>query len=139
MAGLSWSDAAAQAALVALLVSIVRPFLERYAPFAAVGAPTHDATLRALNLGCNLLAVLGGAVATGHFASSQWLAYVLAAAAQAAGSHTLYQMVKAPAVAAAAQTAGASHPAQPLDAAASAALAAQVHDAVATSLTAPAQ
>lgn len=81
----------ALAGVVTLLVNLIAPFLERYAPFANPQASTHDATLRALNLALNVGLALGIAALMGQANTGpEALAAIGLGVAQATGSHLLY-------------------------------------------------
>lgn len=90
------------AGVVTLLVNIIAPYLERYAPFAAPNASTHDATLRALNLALNIGLALGSAALLSQLVSGQAILAVIGfGIAQATGSHLLYTSGNRPAPASA--------------------------------------
>jgi hypothetical protein len=79
------------AGVVTLLVNIIAPYLERYAPMAAPNASTHDATLRAVNLALNIGLAFGAAALLNQLTSGQAVLAVIGfGIAQATGSHLLY-------------------------------------------------
>lgn len=81
----------ALAGVVTLLVNLIAPFLEQYAPFANPQASTHDATLRVLNLALNIGLALGIAALIGQANTGpEALAAIGLGVAQATGSHLLY-------------------------------------------------
>lgn len=86
------AQATAIAAIVTMLIGILRPFIEQL-PFARPAASTHDATLRLLNLLLNVGGVLAVASVNGNLAGSAWLALAIQALAQASGSHILFHSV----------------------------------------------
>lgn len=87
-------DATALAAVVAFLVSVVKPFCEAALPWCRdTQSQTHDATLRLLNVALNVGLVLAIAASQHQLTGSSWMALALQGLAQAAGSQALYHTV----------------------------------------------
>jgi hypothetical protein len=82
-------DAVALAAIATFLLSLIKPFVELL-PFARTTSPTHDATLRLLNVTLNIALALLAALAVGQLTATTWLPLLLQGLAQAAGAQTLY-------------------------------------------------
>lgn len=82
-------DAVALAAIATFLLSLLKPFVELL-PFARTTSPTHDATLRLLNVLLNIALALLAACAAGQLTATTWLPLILQGLAQAAGAQTLY-------------------------------------------------
>lgn len=82
-------DAVALAAIATFLLSLIKPFIELL-PFARTTSPTHDATLRLLNVLLNIALALLAALAAGQLSATSWLPLILQGLAQAAGAQTLY-------------------------------------------------
>ncbi len=82
-------DAVALAAIATFLLSLIKPFVELL-PFARTTSPTHDATLRLLNVLLNIALALLAARAAGQLTATIWLPLILQGLAQAAGAQTLY-------------------------------------------------
>ncbi|MGZ3676049.1 MAG: hypothetical protein ACXVCO_17230, partial [Ktedonobacterales bacterium] len=82
-------DAVALAAIATFLLSLIKPFVELL-PFARTTSPTHDATLRLLNVLLNIALALLAALAAGQLTATTWLPLILQGLAQAAGAQTLY-------------------------------------------------
>jgi hypothetical protein len=82
-------DAVALAAIATFLLSLLKPFVELL-PFARTTSPTHDATLRLLNVLLNIALALLAALAAGQLTATTWLPLILQGLAQAAGAQTLY-------------------------------------------------
>lgn len=87
-------DAAGWTAVSTYLVSIAKPFLETYVPFAKDGGATHDAAIRALSLLINLVLVVLSAIGTGTLTSTSPAVLVIQALAQTGGAHVLYSVTK---------------------------------------------
>jgi hypothetical protein len=102
----------ALAAIVTMLVNILKPFVELL-PFASPDAAdqrTHDAALQALNLLLNVCVVVLATAAVGGLHAQNALALALQAVAQAAGSHVMYQVSSGSAAPAAVASAAPSAP-----------------------------
>lgn len=82
-------DAVALAAIATFLLSLIKPFVELL-PFVRTTSPTHDATLRLLNVLLNIALALLAAYAAGQLTATTWLPLILQGLAQAAGAQTLY-------------------------------------------------
>ncbi len=82
-------DAVALAAIATFLLSLIKPFVELL-PFARTTSPTHDATLRLLNVLLNIALALLAALAANQLTPTTWLPLILQGLAQAAGAQTLY-------------------------------------------------
>jgi hypothetical protein len=87
-------DAAGWTAVSTYLVSIAKPFLETYIPFARDGGPTHDAAIRALSLLINLVLVVMQSIGTGTLHATSPAVLVIQALAQTGGAHVLYSVTK---------------------------------------------
>lgn len=85
-------DATALTAIDSFLLSLLKPFVELL-PFAHPDAPTHDSTLRLLNVVINLLVVAGVAASQGRLTAANALPLVLQALAQSAGGQVFYTTV----------------------------------------------
>lgn len=85
-------DAATIAAFVTVALSCVTPFLARWSVTPA-GSARYSAAVRLANFVLNLAAVIGLASAANTFDASLWLVYGVQAAAQAAGSHLMFQAI----------------------------------------------
>jgi hypothetical protein len=140
------AQSAAIAAIVTMLIGYVRPFIEQL-PFARPSAPTHDATLRLLNLLLNLAGVLAlAATAPGGVQPTDWLPLGIQTLAMAAGSHIIFHTVTSSAGQGAGQGASqasqssqssqSSQPSQASQASQSAAAAAAVASAVDSAIAA---
>lgn len=107
-------DAVALTAVATFLLSLIKPFVETL-PFARTTSPTHDATLRLLNVLLNIALAMLAALVAGQLTGATWLPLILQGLAQAAGAHTLYQTTTRSGGSVGGQgTAGSSAPVQPL-------------------------
>ena len=85
-------DATALLTVTAILVSLLKPFVEQL-PWAHVGSSMHDATIQLLNLLINVGLVLAVAAANGGLTWHAALALALQALGQFGGAHVLYTVL----------------------------------------------
>lgn len=96
---IAFNIVAIAATVSAIIGQFVKPLVEAL-PFAnpankaAYNAPAHDALLRAANVALNVVGVLLLALWHGQLTTANWPATALQVAAQAIGSHYIYQAVK---------------------------------------------
>lgn len=87
-------DAAALAALVVGLISLLKPWLETFGPFRK-DAASHDAAFQTLNLVLQFVFLCALAASTDSLdLQHNWLVYLAQAFAQATGAHVFYRTTR---------------------------------------------